>query len=73
MVSFSRVYTCTVPDFALAFGLMLLTVHSVVSGKGPFQLHLRVQVYPLDYHALGHPASRFLLTLQLRRDLLENR
>ena len=44
-----------------------------VSGKGPFQLHLRVQVYPLDYHSLGHPASRFLLTLQLRRDLLENR
>ena len=63
---------CTLTDFAPG-PWADATVHSVASGKGPFQLHLRVQVYPLDYHSLGHPASRFLLTLQLRRDLLENR
>lgn len=47
-------------------------VHAVL-GKGPFQLHLRVQVYPMDYHSLSQPASRQLLAMQLRRDLLENR
>lgn len=43
------------------------------TGKPPFLLHLRLQVYPLDHHSLSQPSTRHLLFLQLRRDLMENR
>lgn len=63
----TMVWECTRPAT-----YVITCVHAVL-GKGPFQLHLRVQVYPMDYHSLSQPASRQLLAMQLRRDLLENR